>query len=199
MEESIYNFMKMRLWNDLNNILILDTCAARNFFEKIESYIKKNRKNRKSIIHYIYKGNIKLINIESFRETFSSKKEGIVNIFNLLKEFIKLDEFILRKNCNSTKKCISKKEWNDLKVLYRRILKKYKKTNDHWIILKIMISFPKKNLFLLTEDLEFINFLKKCQEFNDFRKINKLIICNVSNKNLKNQNNWYNKKVDEII
>ena len=188
----------MKLWNDLNNILILDTCAAATFVKKIKDCFVNNNKIKNSLIDHFHKGNIKLINIENFRETFSNNNEGITKILKILKEFIKI-QFMSTKNCISNKKCISKEQWKWLKKSYKEILKKYKKTDDHWIILKIMISFPKNRLFLLTEDSKFIKFLKKCQKFKNFEKINKLKIFDVNNKNLKNKKNWYNKNINELV
>ncbi len=191
--------MKMRLWNDLDNILILDTCAAANFVKKIKYYFINNNKIKKnSLIDHFHKKTIKLVNIENFRETFGNNNEEITTILKILKEFIEI-QFISSRKCTSNKKCISNEQWKYLEKLYKEILKEYRKTNDHWIILKIMISSPKNKIFLLTEDSKFIKFLKKYQKFRNFEKNNKLKIFDVNNKNLKNKKNWYNKNINGLI
>lgn len=140
MEKSTYNFMKMKLWNDLNNILILDTCAAGTFFKKIRDFARKNKKNKKSLLnHLLFKKTINLVNIENFREKFGNKEEGIINILKFLKEYIKI-KFIQKDN-------ISIKEWDYLEKENKEISRKYNEIDDHWIILKIKISFLKKIYF----------------------------------------------------
>ena len=201
--------MKMRLWNDLNNILILDTCAARNFFKKIRNSTSKNNRDSGSIIDHFHKKNIILVNIRNFREYFSDNKEGITKegitkeeitkTLRRLGNYIKI-KYIESKNCiPNVKNCISKEDWKYLEMKYKKLKEKYPKIDDHWIMLKIKISFPKKNLFLITEDSKFIKFLTKSQEIRNFRNENKLEIFDCSVKNLKYKKNCYNKNINDSI
>lgn len=137
----------MKHWNDLDNVVIIDTNSAGDLLVKLKEnpQYKGNELGNK-----IIKKQFSIINVPGFREGFSTNSESILKILARLKEYAKIysrPEYLsdLSKKCSHVKDEFSSD----------------KDFDDQWIVAKVLSTFPKNKLYLITKDTRFIDFLDR--------------------------------------